>query len=76
MAGVRTGPRPPPRSSSWLTKQPIAACLRETAQGGNFTITFERENPLQLLRIALPASMGLYPEVSGSHHRCKVNFLP
>jgi cell division protein ZapD len=58
----------------WLTRQ-NGRTRQESAPGGNFTITFERENPLQLLRIALPASMGLYPEVSGSHHRCNVRFL-
>jgi cell division protein ZapD len=58
----------------WLTRQ-NGRTRQETAPGGNFTITFERENPLQLLRIALPASMGLYPEVSGSHHRCNMRFL-
>ena len=58
----------------WLTRQ-NGRTRQETALGGSFTITFERENPLQLLRIALPASMGLYPEVSGSHHRCNVRFL-
>jgi cell division protein ZapD len=58
----------------WLTRQ-NGRTRQENAPGGNFTITFERENPLQLLRIAIPASMGLYPEVSGSHHRCNVRFL-
>jgi cell division protein ZapD len=58
----------------WLTRQ-NGRTRQETAPGGNFTITFDRENPLQLLRIAVPASMGLYPEVSGSHHRCHVRFL-
>lgn len=58
----------------WLTRQ-NGRTRQETAPGGSFTITFERENPLQLLRIALPASTGLYPEVSGSHHRCNVRFL-
>ena len=58
----------------WLTRQ-NGRTRHETAPGGNFTITFDRENPLQLLRITLPASMGLYPEVSGSHHRCNVRFL-
>jgi cell division protein ZapD len=58
----------------WLTRQ-HGRTRQETAPGGNFTITFERDNPLQLLRIAVPASMGLYPEVSGSHHRCHVRFL-
>jgi cell division protein ZapD len=58
----------------WLTRQ-NGRTRQETAPGGNFTLTFERENPLQLLRIAVPASLGLYPEVSGSHHRCHVRFL-
>ncbi|HEY7890025.1 MAG TPA: cell division protein ZapD [Steroidobacteraceae bacterium] len=58
----------------WLTRQ-NGRTRQETAQSGNFTITFDRENPLQLLRIVLPASMGLYPEVSGSHHRCNMRFL-
>ncbi|HEX5206940.1 MAG TPA: cell division protein ZapD [Steroidobacteraceae bacterium] len=58
----------------WLTRQ-NGRTRQETAPGGSFTMTFERENPLQLLRIALPASTGLYPEVSGSHHRCNVRFL-
>ncbi|HEX4266513.1 MAG TPA: cell division protein ZapD [Steroidobacteraceae bacterium] len=58
----------------WLTRQ-NGRTRQESAPAGNFTITFDRENPLQLLRIALPASMGLYPEVSGSHHRCNVRFL-
>lgn len=58
----------------WLTRQ-FGRTRQECARAGLFTITFERENALQLLRIALPASSGLYPEVSGSHHRCNVRFL-
>ena len=58
----------------WLTRQ-NGRTRHEVATGGTFTITFERENPLQLLRISLPASAGLYPEISGSHHRCNVRFL-
>jgi cell division protein ZapD len=58
----------------WLTRQNGRA-RSETARGGTFNITFERDNPLQLLRITLPASAGLYPEISGSHHRCSVRFL-
>jgi cell division protein ZapD len=48
---------------------------REVAPGGVFQITFERENPCQLLRIALPEGSALYPEISGSHYRCSVRFL-
>ncbi len=58
----------------WLTRQ-FGRTRQECARGGTFTITFDRDNPLQLLRIVLPAASGLYPEVSGSHHRCSVRFL-
>ena len=58
----------------WLTRQ-FGRTRQECARGGTFTITFDRDNPLQLLRILLPAASGLYPEVSGSHHRCSLRFL-
>jgi cell division protein ZapD len=58
----------------WLTRQ-NGRSRQEIAPGGTFNITVERDNPLQLLRISLPASAGLYPEISGSHHRCNVRFL-
>jgi cell division protein ZapD len=58
----------------WLTRQ-FGRTRQECARGGTFTITFDRDNPLQLLRIMLPAASGLYPEVSGSHHRCSLRFL-
>jgi cell division protein ZapD len=58
----------------WLTRQ-NGRSRKEVAKEGSFTITFERDNPLQLLRISLPASAGLYPETSGSHHRCNIRFL-
>lgn len=58
----------------WLTRQ-NGRNRQETAHAGAFNITFDRDNPLQLLRISLPASAGLYPEISGSHHRCSIRFL-
>lgn len=58
----------------WLTRQNGRA-RQEVAQQGMFTITFGRDQPLQLLRILLPADAGIYPEVSGSHHRCSMRFL-
>jgi cell division protein ZapD len=58
----------------WLTRQ-NGRSRQEVARAGTFTITFERETPLQLLRITLPVGAGLYPETSGSHHRCNVRFL-
>ena len=58
----------------WLRRQ-NGRTRQEIAAGGSFSITFERDNPLQLLRISLPATAGLYPEISGSHHRCSMRFL-
>ena len=47
----------------------------ETATGGTFQIAFERDNPCQLLRITLPPQTDLFPEISGSHHRCSIRFM-
>src|SRR6187551_3439449 len=58
----------------WLTRQ-NGRSRKELAAGGTFTINFERDTPLQLLRICVPADAGIYPEISGSHHRCSVRFL-
>ena len=58
----------------WLTRQ-NGRSRQEVARGGSFSLTFDRDNPLQLLRISLPAAAALYPEISGSHHRCNVRFL-
>jgi cell division protein ZapD len=58
----------------WLTRQ-NGRSRKEVAVGGTFAINFERDTPLQLLRICLPGDLGIYPEISGSHHRCSVRFL-
>jgi cell division protein ZapD len=58
----------------WLTRQ-NGLSRKEVAVGGTFAINFDRDAPLQLLRICLPADSGIYPEISGSHHRCSVRFL-
>ena len=58
----------------WLTRQNGRA-RQETATAGCFSITFDRDAPIQLLRISVPADSGLYPEISGSHYRCSVRFL-
>ena len=41
----------------WLTRQ-NGRTRKEVAKGGTFHITFDRDNPLQLLRISLPAAAG------------------
>ena len=58
----------------WLTRQ-NGRTRQEVAVGGSFHITFDKDTPYQLLRISLPSSAGLYPEISGSHYRCSVRFL-
>lgn len=58
----------------WVTRQ-NARTKREVASGGVFQISFERDQPIQMLRITVPGGSGLYPEVSGSHHRCSLRFL-
>jgi len=58
----------------WLTRQ-NGRPREEIARAGTFNITFERDAPIQLMRISLPAGSSLYPEISGSHYRCSVRFL-
>ncbi|MGQ0383311.1 MAG: cell division protein ZapD [Gammaproteobacteria bacterium] len=58
----------------WITRE-NARPREESAPGGVFQITFERDRPAQLLRITLAGATRLYPEVSGSHHRCSLRFL-
>ncbi len=58
----------------WITRQ-HGKPRQEIARGGVYHITFERDTPIQLVRIALPADAGLYPETSGSHYRCSVRLL-
>ena len=58
----------------WITRQ-HGKPRQEIARGGVYHITFERDTPIQLVRIALPQNCGLYPETSGSHYRCSVRLL-
>ena len=58
----------------WITRQ-HGKPRQEIARGGVYHITFERDTPIQLVRIALPADSGLYPETCGSHYRCCVRLL-
>jgi len=58
----------------WITRE-NAVPRDELAPGGVYQIVFERDRPVQLVRLTLPGSLRLYPEVSGSHHRCSLRFL-
>jgi len=58
----------------WLTRENVRV-RNEVAREGNFHLVFERDTPIQMLRITLPADSGLHPEISGSAHRCSIRFL-
>ena len=58
----------------WLTRQ-NGKGKKETAVGGIFQLQFDRENPCQLVRVTLPPNSDLFPEISGSGHRCTIRFL-
>src|SRR5450432_3559528 len=57
----------------WLTRQ-NAKRKSEMAVGGIFQLQFDRENPCQLVRVTLPPNQDLFPEISGSGHRCTIRF--
>lgn len=58
----------------WLTRQNTHP-RRETAPGGVFQLNLDKQMQCQLLRITLPIDGALFPEISGSHHRCTIRFL-
>jgi len=62
------------RDLLWITRE-NALVRKEVAPAGTFQLVFERETAIQLVRIEVPADAGLYPEISGSHHRCSIRFL-
>ena len=64
-----------PRMKVFISNIQHGKPRQEIARGGVYHITFERDTPIQLVRIALPAGSGLYPETSGSHYRCSVRLL-
>jgi cell division protein ZapD len=58
----------------WLTRE-AGRPRPEVAVAGSFQLTLDRDNPCQLIRITLPRGTNLFPEISGSHHRCSIRFL-
>jgi len=58
----------------WITRE-NSRPRREVAVNGCYQLVFERDTPIQLLRIALCDSPDLFPEISGGHHRCNIRFL-
>ncbi len=57
----------------WLTRE-SAPAKEHVAVGGMFQHVLERQSGTQLLRVTLPDSSELYPEISGNQHRFTVRF--
>lgn len=45
------------------------------AESGFFQATLDSNNPCQLVRVALPRSSTLFPEISGGKHRITIRFM-
>jgi len=58
----------------WVTRQNSRPQI-QTAAAGHFQLNLDRDSHCQLLRIALPGDSKLFPEISGSHYRCSINFM-
>jgi cell division protein ZapD len=58
----------------WLTRGATEPEER-VASAGLFQHAFERNDQANLVRIQLPASVGLFPEVSAGQHRFSVRFV-
>ena len=57
-----------------LTRE-SASFTREVAPGGFFQRSLDQDTPCQLVRVAVPAKLPYYPEISGGKHRFTVRFL-
>ena len=58
----------------WLIRE-IAPPVDKKAINGMYQHSMQKNTSCQLLRVLLPASSQLFPEISGSHHRFTVRFL-
>jgi cell division protein ZapD len=58
----------------WLlrnSKQPV----QQVAVNGVYQHSMSRDTPSSLVRLSLPARFGLYPEISGGHHRFTIRLM-
>jgi cell division protein ZapD len=58
----------------WLTREATEAS-EKVATGGFYQHSFVRSEQVNLVRVLLPASAGLFPEISAGQHRFTVRFL-
>jgi cell division protein ZapD len=57
----------------WLTRE-ASTPTRHIAPGGLYNLTLSREENYDLVRVLVPESSGLYPEISAGQHRFTVRF--
>jgi len=58
----------------WLTRESISAA-ESTAKAGMFQQALEKGSSVQMVRVAVPRSANVFPEISGSQQRFTVRFL-
>jgi cell division protein ZapD len=58
----------------WLTREATEATA-QVASGGFYQHSADRNEQMNLVRVLLPASAGVYPEVSAGQHRFTLRFV-
>jgi cell division protein ZapD len=58
----------------WLTREATEA-KPQVAMGGLFQHAFDRSEQASLVRVLLPASVGMFPEISAGQHRFTIRFV-
>lgn len=58
----------------WLTRE-AAEATQQVATGGLFQHGFDRSDQASLVRVLLPASGGVFPEISAGQHRFTIRFV-
>lgn len=58
----------------WLTREATEAAP-QIAPGGLYQHSFDRNDQASLVRVLLPASGGMYPEISAGQHRFTIRFV-
>lgn len=58
----------------WLTREATEAAP-QIAPGGLYQHSFDRNDQASLVRVQLPASAGIFPEISAGQHRFTIRFV-
>jgi cell division protein ZapD len=57
----------------WMTRE-ASTPTRHVAQGGLYNLSLSKDDDYDLVRVLVPESSGLYPEISAGQHRFTVRF--